>query len=471
MNRTLSAKLILPLHEWLLGRSTLRDLSTLEATQWLSPEDLRDHQRSKLGQLLQHAVSNTAYYRDRFAPDCEFLEPPADVDIASTGGTPDSAYLTLSRLPLLSKDDIRSCIGAMVWHEAPGGLILYSTGGSTGEPLRFFIDRRRQAFDQAARFRAHRWFGVEPGDRQLYLWGSPIEWTRTDSIRRWRDRLFNHRLLSAFDMSPERLDKYLDAWDQFQPVSLFGYPSSIALFVDHAKRRRRKLDLRALKAVFVTGEVCLPADRDAIADYFAVPVADSYGSREAGFITHQCPSGHHHITAENVIVEIVHNDVQVPVGDTGEIVITHLDAYAMPMIRYRTGDIGRLKPGRCICGRGLPMMDVVQGRTTDHLRMPDGTVKHALSIIYPLRELNAVRRFRVVQEANGTVTIDVVADRAGVTRENIASAVRPVVGTDLSLDVRIVDDIPTLDSGKHQYVVSHMRSPSDPPLHSEAAHV
>lgn len=364
----------------------------------------------------------------------------------------------LARWPLLTKDDIRASLDDMVWHDAPGGLIPYSTGGSTGEPLQFFIDRRRQAFDQAARLRSHRWFGARPGDREIYLWGSPIEWRRTDSVRKWRDWLFNHRLLSAFDMSPEKLDAYLDAWDAYRPVSLFGYPSSLALFVDHAKRRNRRLDVGALKVVFVTGEVCLPEDRARIVDYFGVPVADGYGSREAGFIAHECPKGNHHITSENVIVEIVRDGVGVPMGDTGEIVVTHLDAYAMPLIRYRTGDWGRLRPGRCACGRGLPMMDVVQGRVTDHLRLPDGTVKHALSVIYPLREMRRVRRFRVTQGVDCGVVVEVVADRSGVTRKEVAGALRAVLGDGVGLEVRFVEEIPALGSGKHRYVVSHARA-------------
>ena len=161
--------------------------------------------------------------------------------------------------------------------------------------------------------------------------------------------------------------------------------------------------------MFVTGEVCHTHDRETIFDYFKVPVANGYGSREAGFIAHECPEGGMHITAENVIVEIVDARSQpVSTGESGEIVVTHLDAYAMPFIRYRTGDIGRLKPGRCACGRGLPLIDVVEGRTTDFLYLPDGTVKHALSIIYPLREMDGVRQFGVTQGEDYGVPVEVI---------------------------------------------------------------
>lgn len=170
-----------------------------------------------------------------------------------------------------------------------------------------------------------------------------------------------------------------------------------------------------------------------------------------------------HITAENLIVEVIGKDGSaVSVGEIGEIVITHLDAYAMPLIRYRTGDVGRLMPGRCSCGRGLPLMDVAQGRSTDFLRFPDGTVKHALAIIYPLRELRGVRQFRVTQGADFGVTVEVVADdrQERITREAVARCVRPVLGDQVELRVNWTDRIDCVDSGKHRYVVSHARNPA-----------
>jgi phenylacetate-CoA ligase len=253
---------------------------------------------------------------------------------------------------------------------------------------------------------------------------------------------------------------YIDVWNRFRPHCLFGYPSSIVRFAEHARSSRRRLDRRALRAVFVTGEVCAPHDRREIADYFEVPVADGYGSRDAGFIAHECPEGRMHLTAENLIVEIVdERGRSLGADETGEIVVTHLDAYAMPFIRYRTGDVGRLRAGRCACGRGLPMMDVVLGRTTDFLYLPDGQVKHALSVIYPLRSMTGVRQFRVTQDEDYDVTVDVVAEPsdAEITREAVAKRIRPVVGGEVGLRVRLLDEIAVTGSGKFRYVRSHAR--------------
>ena len=440
--------LIQPVHERLLGRRTFACLRELTRQQWWAPTELARLQDVKLLALLRHAYDRIPFYRAR-------LEA-AGVDPHNGGA---DVRTVLSRLPLLDKTQIRSHLQQMVWSQAPGGTFRFNTGGSSGEPLIFYFDRRRQAYDQAARMRTHRWFGVDVGDPELYLWGSPIELRRSDRVKRLRDRLFNQCLLDAFDMSGQRLDEYLDAFDRFRPVSLFGYPSTIARFAEHALARNRALDMRRLRAVFVTGEVCYDHDRKTIADYFQVPVANCYGSREAGFIAHECPKGAMHVTDENVIVEVIRNGKPLVPGESGEIVVTHLDAYAMPFIRYRTGDVGRRLPGRCTCGRGSTMMDVVAGRSTDFLYLPDGNVKHALSIIYPLRELSGVKQFRVVQNEDYSVTVDVVCDDAiaRVTKEAVRERVRPVVGRDVSLAVQMVDRIPIAESGKYRYVISRAK--------------
>jgi len=417
----------------------------LRDSQWLSPTQLYALQQKKLKQLFIHATENTKFYRERFADNA--FDVHADVPTSE-----------LMNLPLLDKQTIRDHGEDMVWQQTPGGVYTYHTGGSSGEPLKFYIDKRRQAYDQAARMRSHEWFDVRVGDRELYLWGSPIEHTRTDTIKRMRDWVTHHRLLNAFEMSPERMDTYLDRLERFNPACIYGYTSSIALLAERGLEQGRTLKIPGLKAIFVTGEICYPHHRDTIGDYFSAPVTNGYGSREAGFIAHECPEGNLHVTSENVFVEIIRHGERVSTGQAGEIVVTHLDAYGMPMIRYRTGDIGKLKAGRCSCGRGLPMMDVVEGRTTDFLYLPDGSIKHALSIIYPLRELEGVRQFRVLQQADYSVTVDIVCEnrKACVTREAVARSVLPVLGHEVDLQVDLVDRIPVTRSGKFHYVTSNV---------------
>ena len=427
-----------------MGRKTFSYWRRLNSTQWWEPERLRAWQESKLRELFRTAAQNCPYYRELFAS--RGVDPAAEDPLSN-----------LARLPLMSKATIRAHRDAMTNTAVPGGVLTSNTGGSTGEPLVFNYDRRRVAYDKAARMRAQQWFRIRPGDRQAWLWGAPAELSKQDRLRQLRDRLTNELLLSAFDLSRKRMREYLDRLEAFNPASLYGYPSSLALLAAFGRSVSRNVCLPNLRAIFVSGEVLDDHQREAISEYFRVPVANDYGAREAGFLSHECPMGGMHIMSEYAVVEIVDDRGRpVPTGESGEIVITHLDAHAMPFIRYRTEDIGRLSPEKCSCGRSLPLMDVVAGRRTDHLVAADGTLAHALSLIYVLREMASVQRFQIRQGIDRDIDIHIVPD-GGFTakdRRHLEAGVRRRLGEDIQMRVRLVNRIATTPSGKHRYVTS-----------------
>jgi phenylacetate-CoA ligase len=444
MNPWIVRHCLSPLHERLLGRSTFARLRELEASQWWPPLVLRELQRHKLRHLFRLAATHCPYFRDVFA--ARGLQHERD-----------DPFDLLPDLPLLDRATLRDRRSDLTCTCVPGGPIPFNTGGSTGEPLNFYFDRRRIAYDKAARMRTHHWFGAKPGDREVYLWGAPAEFRRQDRLRQWRDRLTNELLLSAFNMSPVTMRDYLRQIESYNPVSLFGYPGSIALLCDFAQAEGITIRPPALQVVFVTGEVLEPRQRETIEGYFQVPVANGYGSRDGGFVAHQCPRGAMHVTSENFVMEIVDGHGQIlPQGEFGEIVITHLDCHAMPFIRYRTGDVGRLLGGMCACGRGLQLMDVVAGRSTDHLVATDGTLKHALSLIYVMRRMDNVRHFQIHQDRQRGVEIRMVTSKplSLAERQEIEHGVRLQLGQDVRLRLTLVDRIEPLPSGKHRYVVS-----------------
>src|SRR5690606_14972011 len=135
-----------------------------------------------------------------------------------------------------------------------------------------------------------------------------------------------------------------------------------------AKRQQIKLESLGVKVVFVTSEMLYPHERNIISQSFQCPVANGYGARDAGFIAHECPAGSMHISAEDIIVELLDDNGQpVAAGQSGEIVVTHLATPGFPFIRYRTGDMAQLASQPCSCGRGLPVLANVQGRRRDFL--------------------------------------------------------------------------------------------------------
>ena len=166
-----------------------------------------------------------------------------------------------------------------------------------------------------------------------------------------------------------------------------------------------------------------------------------------------------HITAEDIIVEIVDRNGQVlPPGESGEIVVTHLATRDFPFIRYRTGDVGVLDDQSCSCGRGLPLLKEIQGRTTDFVVAQDGTVLHGLALIYVMRELPGIVEFKIIQESLQRVRVQIVVkeDYSRDSETRIVEVFHERLGQDVQVDIEYVDEIAPEKSGKFRYVVSRV---------------
>jgi phenylacetate-CoA ligase len=263
-------------------------------------------------------------------------------------------------------------------------------------------------------------------------------------------------------MSDAQMDLYLDEVARRRPRMLFGYASALALLAGHAERRGRAMTNCGVRVAFTTGETLYPAQREVIERVFAAPVANGYGSRDAGFIAHQCPQGALHLSAEHIVVELVDEQGRsVAPGQRGEIVTTHLATGDFPFIRYRTGDMATLATEPCPCGRGLPALQQVFGRTTDFVRTRDGNAMHALALIYEVRDKPGVRAFKLTQEADYSLDLQLVGgpELTPQVEAAIRAGILKRMGPDCDLAIRRVEDIPPEKSGKYRYVVSRAPSP------------
>jgi phenylacetate-CoA ligase len=357
----------------------------------------------------------------------------------------------------LTKADIRANTDNLR-HAHAVGLARFNTGGSSGEPLVFYIGKNRVSHDVAAKWRATRWWGVDIGDSEIVVWGSPIELGKQDRLKRWRDKMFRTRLLPAFEMSEAKLDQFIDTIRTIKPRMLFGYPSALTLIARHGRKHGLTMNDLGIKVAFVTSERLYDDQRATISAVFGCPVANGYGGRDAGFIAHECPAGGMHITADDIVVEIIDAAGQVqPVGVAGEIVVTHLSTNDFPFIRYRTGDIGVLGTTPCSCGRGLPLLQDIQGRSTDFVVAADGTIMHGLSLIYILRDIPGIRSFKVIQESRALTRVLLVTDtdfQPG-SIDLVTKGFKERLGPSVSVTVDLVDNIPAESSGKFRYIISH----------------
>ena len=439
----LASSVLFPLHERAKSHSSVALRRELERSQWLSDADIADLQAANLRDFIQHIARDVPYYRDLFVR--ESIDP---VSIRTAAD--------LARLPFLTKPLIREHGGALRSQSA-GTLIKYNTGGSTGEPLVFWMGSGRVSHDVAAKWRATRWWGVDIGDIEVVLWGSPIEIGRQDRLKALRDRAFRSYLLPAFAMGDEQMDSHLARIVQLRPRMMFGYASALDLLSHHAARRGVRLDGLGTRVVFATGETLYPEQRENISRTFGAPVANGYGARDAGFVAHECPSGGMHLSAEHVIVEIVDaNGQPAAPGELGEIVVTHLGTGDFPFVRYRTGDMAALSGEACPCGRGLPLLAKVSGRSTDFIVTPTGVRMHALALIYEVRDKPGVRAFKFIQEADLSIELQLV--RGPEFNDSVAEQIRAGLaarlGDGAKLALHWVDEIPPENSGKYRYVVS-----------------
>lgn len=436
--------LLFPLHERLKGHDSVARRRALEASQWQSPAQIRAAQTERLRAFLTTVGADVPYYADLFRRlrfDPQALRSSAD----------------LQALPLLDKPLIRAYAEELK-ARGHGPLARYNTGGSSGQPLVFYIGKARKSHDVAAKWRATRWWGVDIGDTEAVIWGSPIEHGAQDRLKALRDKAFRSTLLPAFEMSPARLDGFVAWIRRHRPRMLFGYPSALAHIARHAAEHDVRLDDLGVQVAFVTSERLYDDQRAAISRAFGCPVANGYGGRDAGFIAHECPAGGMHLSAEDIVVELVDETGRpVPDGSPGEVVVTHLATGDFPFVRYRTGDIAVMDDRPCACGRGLPMLREIQGRSTDFVVAADGTVMHGLALIYVVRDLPGVQAFKVTQETRLDTRVEIVPgdgfDPAIAGR--VVDGFKARLGPEVRIRVDIVPAIAPEKSGKYRYIVSH----------------
>ena len=429
-------------------RPAFRYWQALEASQWSTPSELGALQFERLRRLLLHAQATSPWYRDTWRA--------GGLDVQALHTTSD-----FQRWPIIDREAVRSHRLAMRCPTAGSRLIHKATGGSSGVPLQFDLDRDSNDRRMGAWHRGYAWGGAEPGTRQWYLWGvaaaSTASWRKRKA--RWYDALYRRTTASCFELGTATVDRFLASLVRTRPHAIVAYTNAIYEFA-------RMLEARGLvppspRSIMVGAERLHDYQRQTIERVFRAPVFETYGSREFMLIGAECDRhAGLHLTHENLLVELV-DDEGLPVqpGTEGNVVITDLTNFGMPFIRYANGDRAIAAQSTCSCGRGLPLLQKVTGRRLDVLTTPDGRSLPGEFFPHILKDLPAIDRYQVVQERPDTIVIRIVApswtptDEAWLRRE-----VTAVAGTTIHLDVEQVSHIPLTAAGKLQVVVNRLAS-------------
>ena len=425
-------------------RTNLRELSR---TDFLGADDVRSDQERRLGETIRWAAETVPYYRALFRR--EGLDP------AEIRGVDD-----LKRIPCLDKETLR-LRGNELLSEGFSSRILIPgrSSGTTGTALRLVHTREALGWEYAVIWRQRGWFGYLLGDRFAGFGGQPVVPFEQQEPPFWRSDLARGRVLfSLYHMKPEFLPYYAGELRQRGYLFWQGYPSSIALVCEYLLEHGIDLRTAAPGAVFTSSETLLDFHRDRIVQATRAPVADRYGNAELSVSAVQCPEGRYHVDTEFCVLEIEPHD-EGPDWVRGEVIATGFANRAMPLIRYRTGDVATLrKHGGCPCGRSRPVIEELDGRIEDYVVTPDGRRIGRMDHVF--KDALLVKEAQILQTAPDSILVR-IAPRPGYgtdAQARIDREFRARLGREITIRYELVDAIPREANGKFRAVISMLAS-------------
>lgn len=425
------------------GRAFRRDGSELEQSQWFDSAAFERLQAGRLGQILAHAAANVPYYRERFAAsgiDVAQLNLPYDVE----------------RLPMLDKDGVRKAGMGLVADQVRRPLVTGSTSGTTGSPVWFHQDLPAISRENAFVWRQLCWAGMKRGDRRAWIRGEPV--VPPDHVEPpfWRvNRIDSMLMMSSLHLSETSAALYMDALADFDPIIIQAYPSSICYLAAWMESRGLRYRGRSLKSVVTSSEMFPREQREQVARVFGCKVFDWYGLVERVAAVGMCEHGRYHLMSDYSHVEFL------PARDGySEIVGTGFNNFAMPLVRYRCGDLVRPAPAdeRCACGRAFPLIDEIIGRADDFIKLPDGRRMAACLAGNMFRGVPGVLEGQIRQDHPDRLTVLIVPARgfSEVTAQTLQANAQARIGGSLLCEVKLVDEIPRAARGKFKAVVCNV---------------
>ena len=409
--------------------------------------NLREKTRlTKLANLVRHACQNAPYYRN-------FVKNPEII-------TPDSVLPIISEWPLLTRSIIQKegdNLLAEKGGEAP--FVQDSTGGSTGTPMIFQVDRSTQIARESSLLWADSLSGWRMGEKMAMLWGSDRDLNL--SFSSWRLHLrwwIENRLwLNAFEMGPRELANYHRVLQRFRPAVLVAYAGAARALAAHLDERQERSRYPS-RAVITSAEVLSDEARRMIERVFRVSVYDRYGDREFGAIAAEC-SAHSglHVNESDVWLEV---ESHAPFSEPGNIIITYLHNRRMPFIRYDTGDMAILAPqSPCSCGRTTSRILKIAGRQSDMIKAQDGTAIHGEFFTHLFYGVKGVFEFQFIQESSERCRLLIVGDSKSLTvhEKDWRNAILSKIGKGVALDFQYLEKIPQSLSGKHRFTISKIK--------------
>ncbi|MBU2468678.1 MAG: hypothetical protein KKC78_08550, partial [Proteobacteria bacterium] len=441
--------LLLRAKQW-PNRSFFDRIAQVEKNQWISRDQLQELAWQKQKALVKHAYEKTPFYKEKYS---QAGFEPGDLRRRED----------FERLPVLTKGEVRQNLERMRMQNLPEDRVrTMFTGGSTGVPLKVYQDRQGALWNDPMRFRTHGAWGLKMGVRIAHIWGlNPLnEQYEQNQQSSWHRYLHNFVLLSAFDMTEEKMVKFAGILARYKPHLIISYTSAMYTFANFLLENGGPK--WKTKAVWLTSEPIHDFQKQCIEQALSAPVYNQYGSVEVFYYAAQCRQRDGlHINSDFRTLEVVDEQGRgVGPGELGQVVVTDLVNYACPLIRYRNEDMASLVANSCPCGSSLPLMSEVTGRVYDMFGLKDGTqvYGHRFTTFF-YSHIDKVKTFQVHQISLDRALVKIVPVRdcpRQELKEALLTAFREYTKGQMDFEVSFVEEIARESSGKYRFVKSEL---------------
>lgn len=422
----------------------------LQRTEWNNAprETILRFQQDRLKQLVSHAVDTTPYYRDLFNDH--------GINQSDLSQHRNNDPVDITNIPPLEKQIIRTQLESLCSDLYPPALRMENaTGGSTGTPLKFYQDRYYWNQRNLSVYYFDRWAGWDFGEPQLIIWGAITDVNKNNN---WKQELSNflrnQYWLNGFHLNDTSMYSTLVKMHQWQPSTILAYPSSLYQFANYIKNENLSVNWN-LKGIISSAEMLHPHYRSLAETVFNTKIYNRYGGREVGLIAMECSEGRMHINCRDIYLEI---DSPMPYDTPGEILVTQLNNYTMPFIRYKIGDIGCLSTEMCPCGNQLPILGELLGRSTGTLQSQTGTLIHGGYFTQQFYNIEGVTQFQLIQESVEKCVLKLIINEkwSEDTKTHLVQKIQDTLGREVVVIVEFVDEILLPKSGKRAFTISRV---------------
>jgi len=402
---------------------------------------LKQYQERKFKAILRHAYANTIFYNEKFK---------------NTGITPDDirSMDDLHKIPFITKKEIiENFPGKLIAKNYISKRLHYrKTSGSSGLQMTIATDQRCEDFYDTVYGRALFSIGYKPWQSMAYFW--PPTYHRKKLHEYFG--LMQKRWLSS-TLPPE---EQLSALVKMKPKIIYGFPTTLLVIAKIIEKNQERYKEICPRFIISHAETLFEESRKYIESVFRCPVYNEYGTTEFVRMAWECKEKKGlHIDIDSIILEIIKDGKACLPGEVGEIVLTSLHNYAMPLIRYRIGDIGAISSKKCQCGRGLPLLETIEGRDDSFLVLPSGNILSPRHVVPLIEKFSQISEFRLVQEEKDRVVLYVV-DNPSITLSVIADVKKELyklIEKEVDLRVERVQQLNKTERGKMQAIASKVK--------------